>query len=349
MRRLVTLAAILAACSTDGTGPGSPPTRPFRMGFSAMPPKLDQAVAVQAIQLWIERADIAIVHEELPWTDLVAGVPPDSILAREKDGLIGFFRAKGLSLVFIADPDDGLSRGEDAPRLRQLGRSLTEPAIQRLFRDYVVAFVRRYHPEYVGLAAETNLIRVLAPAPLYGAVVAVANAAAADLAGVSPRPVRFVSVQVETAWGKLPAGGYRGVEQDFADFPFAEALGLSSYPYFVWADPADLPADYYRRLLGGRTLPVLVVEGGWASGSFPGVATSPAAQARYLARQSELLTAAGAIGWLQLAPTDFDLPSFPADVRAQIAPFSTLGVVDAQLAAKPALAVWDSVFRLPRR
>ena len=350
--RILSIALIAmcsSGCGADSVGPSDPPTRPFKMGFSALPPRLDQNVLVQSLELWTRRADLAIVHEELPWTDLLAGVPSDSILAREKDGLIAYYRGKGLGLVFVADGNDGLSRGEEAPKLRALGRSIAEPAVQQRYREYIAAFVRRYHPEYVGLAAETNLIRVAAPPALYRGVVSAANGAAADLASVPSRPRLFVSVQVEVAWGKLVNTPYQGIATDFTDFPFVELIGLSSYPYFGWSDPADLPPDYYSRLMTGHPLPVMVVEGGWASASHAGFSTSLAKQAAYFRRQAALLTAIGAVAWLQLAPTDIDLNAFPAEVRTQVAPFTSLGVYDANLAPKPALAVWDSLFRLRTR
>jgi len=342
-------AILLVGCAGGGTEPGPSPGRAFRLGFSALPPAPDQNLAVQSLQLWTQRADIAIVHEELPWSELVAGTPPATILARDKDGLIQYYRGKGLALVFVAHADDGLSRGEEAPQLRALGRSITEPAIQQLYRDWIKAFVTRYHPEYVGLAAETNLIRWAAPPALYAAVVSVANAAAADLRALPSPPPLFVSVQVEVAWGKLINQPYQGIETDFRDFPFVDLIGLSSYPYFGWPDPDALPDDYYSRLLGGRTLPTMVVEGGWASAGGTGFTSSPAVQARYFVRQAKLLAGAGGIGWLQLEPVDIDLATFPTDIQPKIAPFSTLGIFDPRLNPKPALAVWDSLFHLPRR
>ena len=42
-------------------------------------------------------------------------------------------------------------------------RSLTDPAVQQVYRDYMLAVARRLNPDYIGLAAETNLIRAVAP------------------------------------------------------------------------------------------------------------------------------------------------------------------------------------------
>jgi hypothetical protein len=154
-------------------------------------------------------------------------------------------------------------------------------------------------------------------------------------------------VQVETAWGRLgPQREYLGIDQDLRDFPFITVLGLSSYPYLGgFKDPKEIPLDYYTRVKGSRSLPVMVVEGGWPSVSVPGVfSSSPEMQARYIARQSQLLERANAIGVFQLSFADLDLGSFPKPVPAILPLFATLGLVDVNLSPKPALAAWDTIF-----
>ncbi|MGE0552309.1 MAG: hypothetical protein AB7R55_02645 [Gemmatimonadales bacterium] len=343
------LGLLVGGCS-DNSEPTPPNqgSRSYAMGFSGFPPRPDQAQAVRTLELWTGRADLAIVHEEFPWTDLLAGRSPDSLVRAQKQGLIDYFRGKGLALIFVADATDGLSRGEDPPQLRAAGRSMTEPAIQGLFRAWVRAFVDAFHPEYVALGAETNLVRLLAPPGLYQAAVAAANAAAADLAVAPNPPALFVTIQVEAAWGKFSTGSFIGVGQDLADFPFAELLGLSSYPYFVWATPAALPDDYYQRIVASSGLPVIVTEGGWPSESGPTFSSTPGRQAEYLGRQAELLDRVDALGIVQLQFTDIDLESFPEELREPARPFARLGLVDADLHPKPALAVWDSLFALDK-
>src|SRR5881628_3413256 len=95
-----------------------------------------------------------------------------------------------------------------------------------------------------------------------------ANAAAAQIRAAAVPCTLYVSVQVEVAWGR-PSGPYQGIAQDLTDFPFMDALGLSSYPYL----------------------------GGFAVGSF---VSSPALQARYITRQLLLLDHAAARGVFQL-------------------------------------------------
>src|SRR6185503_5130346 len=121
----------------------------------------------------------------------------------------------------------------------------------------------------------------------------------------------YVSVQVETAWGRLAGAGpgtYVGIDDDLRDFPFITALGLSSYPYLAgFAKPDDLPNDYYSRIPGSRALPLMVVEGGWTSGSVGALQSSLEIQARYIRRQGELLDAAKAAAVFQLTFTDLDI------------------------------------------
>ena len=95
--------------------------------------------------------------------------------------LAQYYRAKGLELVVMLDVTDGLNRAADAPELVELGRSITEPAIQQLYRDYALAMAAIVEPRYLGLAAETNLIRLVAPPALYSALVEMVNAAEIDL------------------------------------------------------------------------------------------------------------------------------------------------------------------------
>jgi hypothetical protein len=265
---LVIAAACFAACSGGGTHTQEPApqvTRSWQLGMATLPPVPTVEAVLAGIELWSPHAELAAFHEELPWNDLLAGMSPAAILARDKVALVAHLRSKGLGIAFTADLTDGLSRAFEAPQLRALGRSLAEPAVQQLARDYVLAVDQLLQPELLGLAAETNLVRVAAPTWLYDAVVATSNAMAADLAASSSQAQLFFSVQVETAWGWGTGGNFVGIAADLQDFRFAQALGLSSYPYFLHASPDAMPDDYLRRPADATSLPVLVTEGGWSS------------------------------------------------------------------------------------
>src|SRR5919204_980643 len=235
--------------------------------------------------MWTKRADAAIMHVDVPWALMLAGTSPEDALRKDGVDLVKYYRSKRLKLVVTIDVTNGLARESEAAALVAAHRSITEPAIQRLYRSYVRAVVEMLRPDYLGLAAETNLIRVAAPRPVYNAVVRMTNDAATEvrrMRSATELPL-YTSVQVETAWGALGlgrTGNFVGIEQDLRDFPFNNVLALSSYPYLGgFKDPRAIPLDYYSRLRGTRSLPEMVVEGGWPTASVGGVfSTSPEMQ-----------------------------------------------------------------------
>jgi hypothetical protein len=354
MNRSIVLALLLvtALACDDDTSPVLPPDAPlrtWRMGFSAIPPRFSEAEALATINLWSQRGDAAIMHVSPPWKALLSGTSAVAAVNANEGPLANYYRSKNLEIVVMVDATDGLNRAAEAPELVELGRSISEPAVQQVYRQFVLALSSIVRPEYLGLAAEVNLIRVTAPASLYASLVQMVNAAEGDLRTALSTAKRYVSVQVDVAWGRpLHNNVYQGVERDFTDFPFMRVLGLSSYPYFVFADPDDIPLDYYSRLPNGRTLPVMVVEGGWTSATAGAIVSSPEEQARYIRRHARMLDSVRAHAVFQLTFTDLDIPSLNLPPGSILPLFASLGLVDTQLRPKAALAVWDSLFAIRR-
>ncbi len=343
---LLLLAANVAACGSDSSGPTAP-ARTYRMGFSAIPPRPDTALVLPTLTLATQHSDAGLIQLSIPWTVLLGGTPAAAEVRVVRLPLANYYRGVGQPITVALDVTDGLNRAQESPELIALGRSIADTAIQRLYREYVNAVDTILHPAYLSLAAETNLIRLIAPAPLYAAVVSMTAGAAADLRARGTTTQLLVSVQVETAWGGLQSGGYVGIEKDRTDFPFTDALGLSSYPYLGgYAQPEDVPTDYYSRLVSGNPLPELVLEGGWPSVAAGGVSSTPEMQARYIRRHAQILDAARAKAVFQITFTDLDLSASPPPPGSVLPLFAHLGLVDSVLAPKAALAVWDSLLTL---
>ncbi len=318
------------------------------MGFSGFPPRFDFQLAVAAIQMWSLRADAAIISGEPPWDSLLAGVTPETLIVRDQAGLAQYYRSRGFTLWVYLDPSNGLNRAGESDGLLRHGRSITDPAIQQLYRRYAVVTDSLLRPEHMGLALETNLIRGAAPPALYAAIRQVANDAASDVRARDATVRLSVSVQVDYAWGRF-GGGYQGVSADFTDFPFLQELGLSSYPYLAgFTEPEDIPGDYYTRLVQGHAVPVMITEGGWTSASLDSIVSSPDKQRRYIVRQGKLLDAVQAIAVFQLTFTDIDLSALALPPGSILPLFAHLGLVDVNLNSKPALGAWDSLFAVPR-
>jgi hypothetical protein len=355
LRASAALCSVLAvvACKQSTQTSEPPPSnltpRTFRMGFGANPPKLTTESVVQTITAWSTRADAAIMHNSVPYKVLLGGTVDATTYVDSVDlPLANFYRGKRLPITITVDVTDGLNRSAEAPELVALHRSITEPAVQQLYRDYVKALTSIVRPEYLGLAAETNLIRDQAPATVYGALVQMTNAAASDVRAIGGnQPLLYASIQADEAWGPPPAT-YRGAEKDFQDFPFMQVLAISSYPYFFFADPDQVPLDYYTRVANGRSLPIMVVEGGWTSAAVGTVQSTPAKQAKYLRRQELMLDSAKAIAVFQLTYTDLDLSAYQPLPAGSILPlFASLGHVDVNFSPKPSLATYDSIFARP--
>ena len=349
-RRTFFCGALIAsvACLTTCGRPAAPSaqTRTYLMGFSATPPRLDIAAVLKTIDTWRSRGDAALLPLTVPWKSILADTAPSVVVRRDQLELVQLYRSYHFPIVVEIDATDGLAREREAPELVALGRSIREPAVQQKYREYVAAVDSILHPEYMALVMETNLSRALLPRDVYDSLRTMVNAAAAELAAGGSEAILFVSVQVETAWGRLPnTGSFVGIDDDLRDFPFMRALGLSSYPFLGgFTEPEQVPIDYYRRLLSSGSLPMLVVEGGWSSGSVPGVVSSPERQARWIKRHAEIADEARLAALFQITFTDLDLTSFPAPPGSILPLFAQLGLVDETFHPKPALATWDGVF-----
>ena len=347
---IISLSALLACNKQQNSSTTSP--RTYRMGFQNSAPRPDFNLYVQSLNLWSTRADAAIISVQLPWDSLLAGVTPQAYISDNYSGVVNYWRAKNFKLWVYVDPENGLDRSSDAPILVANNKSIAQVPIQQLYRNYVIALDTMLHPEHLGFALETNLIKGAAPDSIYQGVKLAANEAAADVRNVDAQVKFGISVQVEYAWGKLGgSGSYVGVNQDFIDFPFIQELGLSSYPYFAFNEPSDVPLDYYSRLVIGRSVPVFTSEGGWTSSSLNESGTiinsTPQEQEDYINRQSLILDSAKAIGLFSLTFTDIDLSAIPANTPADINYFAYLGLVDSNLQPKPALSAWDAIFKRP--
>ncbi len=124
---------------------------------------------------------------------------------------------------------------------------------------------------------------------------------------------------------------------------------MSSYPYLAGVKtPEDVPLDYYSRLVEGRSVPVMVTEGGWTSTALGAVVSSPDMQRRYVVRQMDILDHARATAVFQLTFTDLDLPALSLPADSIVPAFAYNGLVDVNLQPKPALAAWDEAFARPR-
>jgi hypothetical protein len=275
----------------------------------------------------------------------MAGTKAESYVNRNYKGLVEYYRSKALKLWVFIDPVNGLDLAKDANILVTAGKSIAQSDMQRIYRRFAFVMDSILNPEHLGLALETNFIRDIAPDSIYQGVKKSANDAATEIRAFDKDVKLSISVQVDWAWGKLYTGSFRGITPDFTDFPFIEELGLSSYPYFGFNKPQDIPINYYSKLIEGKNIPVFVSEGGWSSGTVSNFEGSLQKQSDYISKNGLLLNEVKAIAYFQLTFTDIDLSALPSNVPSNISNFAYLGLVDKNLQSKPALSNWDILYK----
>ncbi len=343
---ITTLFVIISffGCDKDETS-NAPSTRTYKMGFQNSAPKLDIALYTQSLNLWTQRADAAIISIDLPWNAIYNGETAEHYVNNNFKGLVDVYRSKGLELWVYIDPANGLNRATDAQALVSKGKSISQSEVQKIYRGFVFVTDSILKPEHFGLALETNLIRSASPDSIYQGIKKVANAAAEDIRAYDKNVKLSISIQVDWAWGKSQNVPYIGVDKDFADFPFIQELGLSSYPYFVFENPQDIPINYYSKITEGRSIPVFVSEGGWSSEKVGTYNESLQKQQDYIIKQGQLLDNAKGIAFFQLIFTDIDASALPPDIPPIINLFIHTGLVDINLNPKPSLTEWDNIFK----
>jgi hypothetical protein len=319
------------------------------MGFANSAPRFDNVnLVLQVLHTWTPRADAAIISDQVPWDSLYNGVDVRKYVINHYLGLVNYYRSLNLRLWVFIDPANGLDRTADASDLAALGKSIADADAQYIYRRFTFVMDSILKPDHLGLALETNLIRDIAPSAIYNGVKQSVNAAASDVRAYDKNVKLSVSIQADEAWGKRLNAPYQGIDQDLIDFPFVQELGISSYPYFVFDKPSDIPSNYYSKLVEGKNLPVFVSEGGWSSSSLTvgnkNIISNADIQKEYINYHAQLLDNVKAIAYFQLTFTDIDVQSLPSNGSPTIAYFSDLGMVDINLNPKPSLSSWDGLF-----
>ena len=339
---LVIFMLMLGGCKKSAPTTSNNNIGSYRMGFAVSAP--NGQLVLQSLNMWATRADAAIISTQIPWGVLYGGTSPETYINQNYKDLVNFYRTKNFKVWVYLDPANGLDRTANAADLAALGKSIAQPEPQTRFARFAFLMDSLLKPDHIGLALETNAIRTSSPSNIYQGVKAAANLAANSIKAYDKNVKLSVSIQADFAWGLLNGTAYQGIDADFDDFSFIQELGISSYPYLVYNQPQDIPANYYSRLLQGHSLPVFISEGGWSSQAVANYSETLQKQQDYITKQSSLLDGINAIAYFQLTFTDFEQSTFPPGTPAIISLFTHIGLVDTTLQAKPALSAWDNTF-----
>lgn len=267
------------------------------------------------------------------WTDI------NTPAGRIPDAFNVVFGASGSFGDFTAVAGLGFATEDIRTGVMQPTVDWTDPDAVASFTEVAVAIARTHEPELMIVGAEINRIWEQHPEN-YAAFVAAWPALYDAIKVASPDTEVGTGFRYEFMRG---AGFLSGESRDpqwhlvdaFRDH--ADFIALSSYPYFDYESPADIPADYYIEAGERIGLPIAFSELGWPSRPLSSVPDSPYGG-------SEVEQAAFAERFLELiADVDvrFALWSFQHDLGEFGGPaFESVSLRENDGTPKPVLAVW---------
>lgn len=248
VHRVVALVLALLVGASCGSDPSPVPSASPRTGFGLSPQSYEGNDLPDFLTLVRGNADL-LMHAGA-WSELARPNSPFHVMS-------ALAAQQGLDTVIVLSPSAA----------GQLLQPL-DNATRAGYLDSLRAFLSEFHPDYLGLANEVNILETDDPAA-FEQVAGLWAAAVPIVRELSPHTEVFVTFQYEWLLGNR--GGWFGGAEVVADwsaldrFPGADMVGFTTYPSLVFDDPEALPADYYTQIAGHTDLPVLFTEIGWTA------------------------------------------------------------------------------------
>lgn len=156
---------------------------------------------------------------------------------------------------------------------------------------------------------------------------------------VSPATLVFTTFQLEFVKGAAIKTGIPHRAADWRPIADVEAavdgIGFTSYPFFEYETPADIPAGYYTEIAQHTTKPVLFSELGWIANPAAPYTGSAAEQAAFVDRFFALIGGLDVPYAVYLHDNDLPITVLPASSA-----FYQVGLRDESGVARPADAAW---------
>lgn len=351
---------LLSGCSTGdgGTKPGPSIVRPapsgaprsVRIGFSSLPAERSTAAHVEAFATAAQYGDIVMIERTPPWEEFLPGGTVSKSTqddTRFETTLLDQYR--DLQRMYIVDPTDGAvqrARIANVPGGVDAQAGFNDPKLRQAFVAYVKYVISNYHPDYLALGPEINMLYERNPrqfeafVSLYRETYTVAKAA-------DPKLKVFPTFQLEDLLGTF--GTAHAAHWEILDTfrGTMDVLAVSSYPYLGGIrSAADLPKDYFAQLTTHWKGEVLIAETGYASAPVEGEVNlgTEDDQAAYLQRLLSDADANAFSAVIWLAARD---PSFATSGTAVV--FKDIGLRKGDGSNKLAWTAWEEWARRPLR
>ncbi len=270
MRRLYILICILIitalACGEESIPP--PPQNSVfdsgrtAYGFFPSPPEVTTESVFQLFKDISGHGDFVLIQQNTAWEDFINGTDDKSQTRTDLINQVKLARHNNLEYIFVIDALNGLNRREFIGLPTGWEASFANPGVRSAYKNYALWVVQSFHPRYLGLASEINTYMDAYPndaknfISLYNEIYALVKAEAPetqifvsfqwdDLNNMFPQPEEGNRKKLDTNWDEVEAFE-----------PNLDVWAISSYPYFIFPSGADIPADYYFRLLARTSKPI---------------------------------------------------------------------------------------------
>ncbi|MEX2080691.1 MAG: hypothetical protein WEC33_03670 [Dehalococcoidia bacterium] len=219
-----------------------------------------------------------------------------------------------------------------------------DPAERQGFIAVAVAIATEYEAPYLALGGEVNRLWETSPAD-FDAFVALYLEAYDAVKAARPETTVFTIFQLEYMKGEGFLSGQAEMrEPEWELIEMFEGkldlVGFTTYPFFDFTSPADIPQDYYREVAERVGKPIALTEIGWPSAPLSSAPMSdyggsPAEQVEFVERLPVLFAG---------ATVSMAVWAFPYDIGGAIGEaFESVSLRENNGTPKAALEAWQHI------
>lgn len=274
------LALSLSACGDGDQGDvsrspeSSGLSRTFAMGLSSLPPELTDESYGQTFELAAGAGEVILIRRTPPWGELLtdSDFPSDGTVETTQRE-IALAEEHGLNVFFAIDATDV---SEDTFQLADLpddllGATYADDDVRQALITYAGYVAVNYKPAYLALGVDVNRYQVQNPDD-FEQFVTLYHEGYEAIKELSPETLVFPTFQMEELQGLLPKEDPHQPQWQLINrfTPKNDLLAVSTYPGLAFADPEQIPSDYYTQLSLFTDLPVAITEIGYSSEAMDG-------------------------------------------------------------------------------